>query len=134
MIGRKKGSSSLSQLELELMEALWSNDGASTVQQVQEALAPRNPLAYTTVQTVLNTLQKKGKVVRAEGEGRAFAYRPAISKESILKQAVRDLADRMFGGSSEELVMSLIQSRAVDADRIAELSRKLAIEEEKSNG
>jgi predicted transcriptional regulator len=134
MIGRKKGSSSLSQLELELMEVLWSTEGPSTVQQVQEALAPRNPLAYTTVQTVLNTLQKKGKVVRGESEGRAFAYGPAISKESILKQAVRDLADRMFGGSSEELVMSLIQSREVNGDRIAELSRKLAAEEEKSNG
>ncbi|MEG9432655.1 BlaI/MecI/CopY family transcriptional regulator [Terriglobus sp. ADX1] len=133
MIGRKKGSSSLTQLELELMEVLWSMDGPSTVQQVQEALSPRNQLAYTTVQTVLNTLQKKGKVVRAEGEGRAFAYKPAISKESILRQAVRDLADRMFGGSSEELVMSLIQSREVDADRIAELSRKL-VEEESSNG
>jgi predicted transcriptional regulator len=133
MIGRKKGSSSLTQLELELMEVLWRSDAPSTVQQVQEAIAERNPLAYTTVQTVLNTLQRKGKVERAAGEGRALGYRPVISKESILKQAVRDLADRMFGGSSEDLVMSLIQSREIDADRIAALTQKLA-EEEKARG
>jgi predicted transcriptional regulator len=53
-----------------------------------------------------------------------------VSKETALGQAVRDLIERMFGGSSEELVMSLIKSRQVDPERIAELSRKLAKQKE----
>jgi predicted transcriptional regulator len=129
MIGRRKGSSSLTQMELQFMDVLWQQKGSSSVQQVQDALtASGTELAYTTVQTVLNTLEKKGKVSR-ELDGRAYVYLPAITKESILKQAVRDLADRMFGGSSEDLVMSLIQTREVDAKRIAKLARKIADKE-----
>lgn len=126
MIGRKKGSSSLSQLELQLMETLWSK-GPSTVQDVQTALAETNPLAYTTVQTVLNTLERKGKAKRTL-DGRAYVYEASISKDSILKQAIRDLAERMFSGSSEELVMSLIKIREIDPARIAKLSKKLSEE------
>jgi len=127
MIGRRKGSSSLTQMELQFMDVLWrQKKKSSSVQQVQEALLEDGvELAYTTVQTVLNTLEKKGKVSR-KLDGRAFVYLPAITKESILKQAVRELADRMFGGSSEDLVMSLITAREVDAKRIAKLARAVA--------
>jgi len=129
MIGRRKGSSSLTQMELQFLDVLWQHKGSSSVQQVQDALtASGTELAYTTVQTVLNTLEKKGKVSR-ELDGRAYVYLPAITKESILKQAVRDLADRMFGGSSEDLVMSLITTREVDAKRIAKLAKKVAEKE-----
>jgi predicted transcriptional regulator len=129
MIGRRKGSTTLTQMELQFMDVLWQQKGSSSVQQVQDALTTSgNELAYTTVQTVLNTLEKKGKVSR-ELDGRAYVYLPAITKESILKQAVRDLADRMFGGSSEDLVMSLIQTREVDAKRIAKLAKKVADKE-----
>ena len=128
MIGRRKGSSALTNLELQLMQILW-RDGLSSVQQVQKNLAASNDLAYTTIQTVLNTLERKGKVRRSLA-GRAYEYEALISKETILKQAVRELAERMFSGSSEDLVMSVVKSRQVDPVRIAELSRKIAEEEE----
>ncbi len=130
MIGRRKGSSSLTQMELQFMDVLWrQKKKSSSVQQVQDALLEDGvELAYTTVQTVLNTLEKKGKVSR-KLDGRALVYLPAITKESILKQAVRELADRMFGGSSEDLVMSLITAREVDAKRIAKLARAVAVKD-----
>jgi predicted transcriptional regulator len=131
MIGRKKGSSALTNLELQLMQVLW-REGLSSVQKVQKSLAPSNELAYTTIQTVLNTLERKGKVSRLL-VGRAYEYEATITKETILKQAVRELAERMFGGSSEDLVMSLVKSRQVDPARIADLSRKILAEEESSN-
>lgn len=131
MIGRKKGSSALTDLELQLMQVLW-REGLSSVQQVQKSLAPSNDLAYTTVQTVLNTLERKGKVRRSL-IGRAYEYEPIITKETIVKQAVRELAERMFGGSSEDLIMSLVKSRQVDPARIADLSRKMLADEEFSN-
>jgi predicted transcriptional regulator len=128
MVGRKKGSASLTPLELQMMQVLW-REGPSNVQHVQKNLPSETDLAYNTVQTMLNILHRKGRVRRSL-KGRAYLYRPAVSKEKALGQAVRDLVERMFGGSSEELVMSLIKSRQVDPVRIADLSRRLADQRE----
>jgi predicted transcriptional regulator len=129
MARRKKGTQALTPLELQIMKVLW-REGPSNVVAVQKRLAPDTDLAYTTVQTMLNVLHRKGRV-RRNRKGRAYEYRPVVSEEKALGQAVRDLIERMFGGSSEELVMSLIKSRQVDPARIADLSRKLAEESEK---
>src|SRR6202161_4118885 len=99
------------------MQVLW-RVGNSTVSAVQAELKP--PLAYTTVQTVLNILERKGKV-RRELEGRAYVYSAKVTEAKALGQGVRDLIDRMFGGSSEELVMSLLKNRQIDAEKLSEL-------------
>jgi predicted transcriptional regulator len=148
-----QGTAGLTRLELELMQVIWRR-GASTVGEVQAGLAepvesgeapadqagggPREEragdapggrqLAYTTVQTVLNTLHRKGKLTR-QTQGRAFVYSAAITEAKALRHAVRDLVDRMFGGSSEELVMSLVKSREVDMDRLKAMTEKLEAEE-----
>lgn len=111
----------LTKLELQIMQVIW-REGASTVSAVQEGL--EQELAYTTVQTMLNILERKGKLKR-KLRGRAFEYRATVSEAKATGHAVRDLVDRMFGGSSEELVMSLIKSRQIDAKKIAELTQKL---------
>ncbi len=121
MIRRKKEPQTLTPLELQIMQVLWQV-GAVNVQTVQEKLGGK--LAYTTVQTMLNVLHRKGKVERAL-QGRAYEYRAVVSKENALSHAVGDLVDRMFGGSAEDLVMSLMKSRQIKPERIAELSRKL---------
>jgi predicted transcriptional regulator len=126
MVGRKKGSTALTPLELQIMQVLWA-EGPSNVLQVQKSLSPKNDLAYNTVQTMLNVLHRKGRVKRTL-KGRAYVYRTVASRETVLGQAVRDLVERMFGGSSEDLVMSLVKSRQVDLERIADLGRKMARE------
>jgi len=125
--GRKKGSNALTPLELKIMQVLWS-DGASNVLHVQQKLKPEDELAYNTVQTMLNVLHRKGRVRRSLS-GRAYVYRAAASREKVLGQALRDFVKRAFGGSPEALVMSLVKSRQVDLERIAELSRRLEEEE-----
>ena len=127
MIGRRKGSNALTPLELKIMQVLWS-EGPSNVQQVQKGLSSSDDLAYNTVQTMLNILHRKGRVDRALN-GRAYTYRTITSKEKVLGLAARDLVERMFGGSTEELVMSLIKNRQVDLKTIEELRRKLAAEQ-----
>ncbi len=117
----QSSKNSFTRLELKLMQVIW-RQGPSTVSQVQAELKPE--LAYTTVQTMLNILERKGKLKR-HLEGRAYVYRAAISQERALGHAVRDLVDRMFGGSNEELVMTLLKSRQIDAGKLAELSRRL---------
>ena len=127
MAGRRKGSNTLTPLELKIMQVLWS-DGASNVLHVQQKLRSEDELAYNTVQTMLNVLHRKGRVRRSLA-GRAYVYRAAASREKVLGQALRDFVKRAFGGSPEALVMSLVKSRQVDLERIAELSRRLEEEE-----
>ena len=112
---------SLTRLELQIMQTIWRL-GASSVKDVQEGLEQK--LAYTTVQTMLNILERKGKLKR-KLRGRAYVYSAPVTEAKASRHAVRDLVDRMFGGSTDELVMSLIKSRQIDPKRIAELSRQL---------
>jgi predicted transcriptional regulator len=117
---------SLTKLELQIMQVIWRR-GTSNVGEVQEGLEQQ--LAYTTVQTMLNILHRKGKLKR-KLQGRAYEYSATVSEAKALSHALRDVVDRMFGGSSEELVMSLIKSKQIDAKKIAELSRRLEAMEE----
>lgn len=126
MVRRRKAPDSLTPLELRIMQVLW-REGPGNVQHVLKNLPAGTELAYTTVQTMLNVLERKGRV-RRKLNGRAFDYRAVVSEEKILGQAVRDMVERMFGGSSEELVMSLVKSREIDLERLAELSRRMAAE------
>jgi predicted transcriptional regulator len=119
-MAKKSPNDGLTKLELKIMQVIWKT-GQCTVTAVQRALEP--PLAYTTVQTMLNLLERKGKLKRTL-EGRAYIYSPTISESKAHGQGLRDLIDRMFGGSSEELVMSLLKSRQIDAKKLAELTRK----------
>jgi predicted transcriptional regulator len=81
---------------------------------------------------MLNILHRKGRVKRAL-DGRAYVYRTIASKEKVLGQAVRDIVERMFGGSAEELVMSLIKNRQVNLEVIADISRKLEAEQRREH-
>lgn len=124
-MARKPNTSGLTELELRIMQVIWKR-GGSSVAAVQAELEP--PLAYTTVQTVMNILKRKGKL-RRRLEGRAYVYSATVTEAKATGQGIRDLIDRMFGGSSEELVMSLLKNRQIDAKRLAELSEQFNKEE-----
>jgi predicted transcriptional regulator len=125
MAGRRSGSQSgaggTTPLELKIMQVLWRL-GPTQVQTVQQELD--GDLAYTTVQTMLNVLHRKGRVTRRL-RGRAYEYRATVTEEKTLGTAVADLIDRMFGGSPEELVMSLVKSRQLDAARLTKLAERV---------
>jgi len=117
----RKEHRTLTPLELEIMQVLWER-GASTVAEVQPRL--RGELAYTTVQTMLNVLWRKKKVKRVQ-EGRAFRYEPVVSRERATGSALHDLVSRMFGGSSEALLMAMVDTRQISAEDLARLAEKL---------
>jgi predicted transcriptional regulator len=117
-MGKTAKKVGLTRLELRIMQVIWRR-GRCTVSEVQGEIEPR--LAYTTVQTMLNILERKGKLKR-ELEGRAYIYSATITEAKALGQGVRDLIDRMFGGSSEELVMSLLRNGEIDASKLTELT------------
>jgi len=117
----------LTRLELQMMQVLWEN-GPSTVQMVQENLSGER-LAYTTVQTMLNILQRKGKVKR-KLLGKAYEYRPVLSRDRALREAASDMLDRVFGGSVETLLMSLVKSNQLDADKLAKVQKLIESHEQ----
>ncbi|HXV61372.1 MAG TPA: BlaI/MecI/CopY family transcriptional regulator [Vicinamibacteria bacterium] len=119
-MARKKASPKLTPLELDLMMVLWER-GPSTVQEVQKGLASVRRLAYTTVQTMLNVLHRKKKL-RRELRERAYVYHPTVSREQVTHNATAEIIDRFFGGSAEELVLSLVESRRLSQDELRKLN------------
>ena len=118
----RQKSQHLTPLELEIMDVLWET-GPANVQVVQQKL--KRELAYTTVQTMLNILQRKGKVKRTLKD-RAYFYRPSITREKAISKQVIDVVDRLFGGSAESLVMSLMETKHLTPEKLARLQKLVA--------
>ena len=114
----RKTTEQLTRLELEIMHVLWVT-GAANVQTVQQGLD--RELAYTTVQTMLNVLRRKGRV-RRRLRGRAFDYAPVLTREKAASNAIGDMIDRLFGGSVDGLLMSLVKNKQLDPTKLQELS------------
>lgn len=93
--------------ELEVLQILWDR-GESTVRDVMESLAESRPRAYTSVMSLLNVMVDKG-LLRRRSEGRAFVYWPRVERASTLRRMVADLRERAFGGSTEQLVLHVIE-------------------------
>ena len=127
---RRKKTEQLTPLELEIMNVLWEI-GSANVQTVQQNL--RRELAYTTVQTMLNVLQTKGKVKRRLKD-RAYFYHSVVSRRRIIEQTVSDIIDRLFGGSTESFVMGLVETKHLTPDRLDHLQKMLAEKEEETDG
>lgn len=105
--------------ELDVMAVLWETEGA-TVAEVQEKLG--DDLAYTTVLTILRTLEEK-KYVGHTQEGKAYRYRPLVGRESAGASAVRRLIGKMFQGSPELLLTHLVSDRGLSKDDLEGLRR-----------
>ena len=118
----RQKSQHLTPLEMEIMDVLWET-GPANVQVVQQKL--KRELAYTTVQTMLNILHRKAKVKRTLKD-RAYFYRPSITREKAISKQVIDVVDRLFGGSAESLVMSLVETKHLTPAKLARLQKLVA--------
>ncbi len=128
---RKNSEPSLTPLELQIMNVLWET-GPSNVQTVQERLAGR-ALAYTTVQTMLNVLHRKGRVKRRL-QDRAYIYQPVLSRQKAVTEAVGDILDRFFGGSADRLVLSLLETRRLTPDKLEQIQKLIEESREGKHG
>ena len=117
----RKPAGQLTPLELQIMEVLWKL-GPSSIQAVVQNLD--REYAHTTIHTMLNVLVKKGKVKRT-AKDRAHVYRPVVSRSQVVTQTVKDVVDKMFGGSPAELMMNVIDTRDLTADDVAALRKRL---------
>jgi len=123
----RKKARVLTTLERRSMRVLWEG-GAGNVQKVLQGLTGEPQLAYTTVQTTLNVLQRKGKVKR-KLVGRAYEYSAIVSQEAADSHALKDVLQKVFRGSVDDLLLSLVRSKQLDAQKIAELQERLRASE-----
>lgn len=110
----------LSAAEMELLEMLW-RQGAVTLSEAHRALGL--PIGYTTVQTRLNRLVRKGLARRSAD--RPTKYSAAIEREKIAEHDLSLLIERVSGGSVVPLVAHLVRDRSLTAPQIAELKQLL---------
>lgn len=116
--------------ELDVMDVLWER-GPSTVAEVQELLS--DELAYTTVLTMLRTLEEKGYVTHEE-EGRAYRYYPLVERSEAGASAVKRLMGKLFRGSPELLLTHLVSQRGLTTEQLETMRRMLNERIEREGG
>jgi predicted transcriptional regulator len=116
-------SPTLTEAELRLMEVLWQK-GPATVHQVMESLPQNTALAYNSVLTTIRILEKKG-YVRHLKDGRAHVYQPLVGRKEATRSEVRNLLNRFFKDSHEQLVLNLLEDRSIDAAGLKRLRELL---------
>lgn len=116
--------------EQAILEILWRRKEAS-VREVADELCKTKPVAYTTVLTIFKILTKKG-YVRHRTEGRAFIYRPALSRQQVRRNALKQMLAQFFGGSPRALAEHLLNERDLDLVELETLQRKVAAERAKA--
>lgn len=119
----RKRSATLTPQELSIMKTVWER-GEATVRDVYEALLARRKIAYTTVMTMMNVLERKGHL-RKRPEGRSYVYQPTRARRQVVGSMVREFVDRVFGGSADSLLVHLVEDRHLTTGELDELSRRI---------
>jgi predicted transcriptional regulator len=112
----------LTDRETDIMQVLWER-GPSVVAEVRANLEDR--LAYTTVLTILRTLEGKGYVGHEE-EGRAHRYFATVKRHAAQGSALRHLTSKLFKGSAELLFTHLVASEKLNPEQIRRMRKLLA--------
>ena len=112
-----------SNLELQALSVLW-HDGPSTVNAVHTALPDGRERAYTTVLSVMQSLERK-KLVKRIRTGRAHTYEPAYSQEIIVRRATDDFITNAFGGRLGEAVLATLSAGSLTLEEKTNIEREL---------
>ncbi len=107
--------------ELEILKILWAR-GRACVREVQEDLnQTAGPVAYSTVQTLLNIMEEKKGLVRHVVSGRTFIYIPKKSPERTIRELTRRFVDRVFDGALDRVMVALLDSNPPSLEELERL-------------
>ncbi len=115
-------STQLGRVQLLIMQVLWDR-GRATAREITDAINATEPIAHSTVQTLLRGLEEKCSVSH-EAQDRTFVFFPLVQEHEFKQSATRDLVERVFGGSVGSLVAHLLTHENVSREEIDEI-RKL---------
>jgi predicted transcriptional regulator len=104
----------LTQRELDIMSVLWDL-GEATATEVRDRVDPN--LAYTSISSMIRTLEMKGYVSHRRGEGKTHVYFPIIDSETAGESVLGRVLDKVYGGSPIKLLAHLMdQHRLSDKE------------------
>ncbi len=112
----------LGRVQLLIMQVLWQKKTA-TAREITDVIGQLEPIAHSTVQTLLRSLEDKGAISHST-QGRTFVFTPLIRESEFQTSATRDLLNRVFRGKPEQLVAHLLDSETLSANELDEI-RKL---------
>jgi predicted transcriptional regulator len=123
----------LTPAEWQIMEAVWELGGTPSVRDVLDHAFQNGEKAYTTVQTVMNTLEKKGLLKRKK-KGLVNFYRPTRERSEAIKAEMSSMLTRVFRGSIPELADSLLSMDDLSIQEIEQIKKLLRQKEKELRG
>ena len=118
----------LGDVQFELMKIVWAKKQA-TVRDVYEEMLKRRKIAHSTVLTMLRELERKGLLVH-DVDDRTYIYRPTQTRKRITTGILRDLIKRVFDGSAESLIASLVEDEEIGMDELKQMEEFIARKEQ----
>lgn len=111
----------LGKVQLRIMNVLWDL-GEATAREITDELNKTDPIAHSTVQTLLRGLMDKNAVTH-ETRGRTFVFKPQVAEDKVRKSATRDLLSRVFDGKVGELVSHLLTNEKISKRELDEIKK-----------
>ena len=127
MAGRKKipqSARELSKLEREVMNIIWDK-GKVTAKEIKYAIEETNPLALTTILTVLSRLLEKEFVKEVPSLGRSKVFQATVAREAVAFDSLKKVMKNFFKGSPAAMMSQLIKHEAVSRDEMDDIRRML---------
>ena len=112
----------LTQRELDIMSVLWDL-GEATVTEVRDRVDP--DLAYTSISSMIRTLEIKGYVSHRRGEGKTHVYFPVVDAETAGASTLSRVLDKIYGGSPIKLLAHLVEKRRLSEKELARMRELL---------
>jgi BlaI family penicillinase repressor len=106
----------LTRQELQIMKVVWER-GAATVKEVCDVISQRKATAYTTILTLMGILEEKGALIHSRS-GRAYLYKPLLTRQQATRNQVHDLVTRFFDGKPEKLIADLLENEVNAAEQL----------------
>ena len=120
---KQKLEKPLTEVELQLMNAIWSL-GECTVKEVQQEIAKTRELAYTSIATVMKILEQKG-VLKSVKTDKAHLYSSLIAKADYESSSLQHLADNLFQGDPSSMVMRLLNDSDLSKSELSAIQKIL---------
>jgi BlaI family transcriptional regulator, penicillinase repressor len=118
----------LTRQELQIMKVVWER-GAVSVKDVCDAMSRRKITAYTTILTLMGILEEKGALVHSRS-GRAYIYKPVLTRQQATKNQVHDVLTRFFDGSPEKMIETVIENEIKGPEQLGSVKNFLDSKQE----
>lgn len=115
--------------ELEILSVIWERETA-TVREVHAVLDAKKPTGYTTVLKLLQLMDEKNLVER-DKTNRAHVYRAVVKQNDTGRQMLRDVLEKVFGGSALKLVQQVLENETTSKEELQEIRRMIQEAEKK---